>query len=261
LSHAGYFTSPATNINTLRALASETNSAYSVEYRVHSYLAANCSQCHRPGGAGLGAWDARIVTPLSQAGIINGLLYNDFGDTNNHVIAPLSLAHSILFRRISTRGSGQMPPLDSTVLDTNAINLLNTWITSQLAGYQSFADWQLTHFGSATTPDAGLDADPDADGAQNWLEYLTGTDPLSAQDVWDLSVRLRSGIIEIAFPQIANLGFQVEWTSSLTQPVVWQPLDAPGNSPAFPAANSTSAFEEPVSAETLRFYRVRVLQP
>jgi hypothetical protein len=154
-----------------------------------------------------------------------------------------------------------MPPLDSTVPDTNAINLLNTWITTHLAAYQSFADWQSAHFGSATAPEAAPDADPDADGAQNWLEYLTGTDPLSAQDVWDLSVQPRDGGIEITFPQIANLGFQVEWTSSLTQPVTWQPLDIPGNSPTFPAANSTSAIKESVAAVPLRFYRVRVLQP
>ena len=36
--------------------------------------------------------------------------------------------------RISTRGISQMPPLASSVLDTQAIALLSRWITNDLAG-------------------------------------------------------------------------------------------------------------------------------
>jgi len=66
LSAAGYFSSPVTNdVQSLLALASETNAAFSLEFRARSFLAANCSQCHQPGGAAQRAvWDARITTPL-----------------------------------------------------------------------------------------------------------------------------------------------------------------------------------------------------
>src|SRR6267378_4086813 len=69
LNRVGYFSSPVTNVNTLRALAPATNTAVSLDYRVHSYLAANCAQCHQPGGSGQALWDARITTPTVQAGI------------------------------------------------------------------------------------------------------------------------------------------------------------------------------------------------
>jgi hypothetical protein len=39
-----------------------------------------------------------------------------------------------LLTRISTRGPGQMPPVGSTVLDTQVIALLSRWITNDLAG-------------------------------------------------------------------------------------------------------------------------------
>ncbi|TMP97251.1 MAG: hypothetical protein E6L09_13550 [Verrucomicrobia bacterium] len=71
LNRAGYFSAPVAHVNTLRALASPTDAAVSVDYRVRSYLAANCAQCHQPGAVAQGNWDARVTTPLSQAGIIN----------------------------------------------------------------------------------------------------------------------------------------------------------------------------------------------
>ena len=159
LSRVGYFSSPVTNANTLRALAHPTNTAYSVDYRVHSYLTVNCAQCHQPGGTALGGWDTRITTPLSQSGIINGELNNNRGDTNNRVIAPGSLEHSMKLTRTATRGSGQMPPLDSTVLDTNAIHLLSAWITFEIlscAGVRTLL-WCLRNFGDTILDDFRLD--------------------------------------------------------------------------------------------------------
>jgi glucose/arabinose dehydrogenase len=137
LSNAGYFNTPVTNNPaTLLALAASTNIAYSLEFRARSFLAANCSQCHQPNGtAGESLWDARITTPTSQAGLINGVLINNFGNTSNYVIVPLSPAHSVLLTRDSTRDLGhnpsiQMPPLDSYLVDSADTNLLTQWIMS-----------------------------------------------------------------------------------------------------------------------------------
>lgn len=136
-SAAGYFSAPVTNnVHALTALATATNTAYSLEFRARSFLAANCSQCHQPGGTAQRAnWDARITTPTLSANLINGTAANDFSDTNNVIIAPQSPAHSILLTRIATRDLGslpsiQMPPLASTLVDTEAVQLITDWINS-----------------------------------------------------------------------------------------------------------------------------------
>ena len=159
------------------------------------------------------------------------------------------------------RGTGQMPPLASTVLDTNAIHLLSSWITNDLTRFQSFADWQTARFGSTTAPNAAPAADADNDGANNLLEYLTGTDPMAGGDEWGISVRRSGNSVEISFAQIANLGLQVEWTLSLSPPVVWQPLDVPGNSPSYPPNTFTASISDPISGAPFKYYRVRVIEP
>ena len=132
LSEAGYFETHVTEVGHLLALANPTNTQVSLELRARSYLAANCVQCHQPGGTGAGYWDARITTPLAQAGILNGLLINNGGDTGNRVVVPGDRGHSMLLSRVAMRGSGQMPPLASTVVDTLSVDLLSQWIRDDL---------------------------------------------------------------------------------------------------------------------------------
>ena len=258
---ARYFSNAVSNRYLLPALAPATNDAVSLEFRVRSYLAANCAQCHQPGGTGLGLWDARIATPLSQAGIVGGALNNDGGDPENRVVAPGSPGHSVMLARISTREAGRMPPLDSTVRDPAAMDLLGAWITNDLARYQPYADWQTARFGSTNAPDAAPDADPDADGANNLLEYLTGTDPMTYGDAWKIDPWRNGESVEISFPQVANRGFQVEWAPDLNSPASWRPLDVPGNRPFYSATNFTATLTDVLTNAPLRFYRVRVFEP
>ncbi|HEV2694629.1 MAG TPA: PQQ-dependent sugar dehydrogenase [Verrucomicrobiae bacterium] len=137
LSAAGYFTTPVTNdVHSLLALAAATNTAASLEFRARSFLAANCSQCHQPGGAAQRAtWDARITTPTSAASLIKTVPANNLGDTNNFIIAPGSLTNSILLTRMATRDLGslpsiQMPPLASNLTNAAATKLISDWIST-----------------------------------------------------------------------------------------------------------------------------------
>jgi len=261
LSAAGYFNTNVAGIHTLRALAHPTNDGVSLEYRVRSYLAANCANCHQPGGSALALWDGRIATPTFAAGIINGALINHGGDTNNHVVTPGALDHSVLLTRLAMPGPLRMPPLDSSVTDTQAIALVSAWITNDLPSYQSFADWQIAKFGSTNAADAAATADPDQDRASNYLEFLTATDPLGAGSVWTLQIHRAGDLVQLEFPQQANRAFEVQSTKSLTVAPVWSPLDVPDNTPFFAATNRTATIADPLNSGLLRFYRVRVFEP
>jgi len=259
LNQAGYFSSNVTAIHTLRALAAATNTAWSLEYRVRSYLAANCAQCHQPGTDCLAKWDGRITTPTAAAGIIDGkLVFPVAADPNGRVISPGSLEHSMIFYNIANL---KMPPLATTVVNVEAVNLLSEWITNGLANYQSFADWQLAFFGSTNLPAAAPDADPDGDGASNQLEYLVGSNPLLPGDAWRISIQLKASSVQILFPRLANRAFEVQWTTNLLDATSWVALDQPDNRPFFSSTNGQTTIEDVTTAASARFYRVRVYEP
>jgi len=261
LSLAGYLSQPITNLYLLRSLASATNDAVSLEYRVRSYFAANCVQCHQPGGpAALATWDARISTPGPLNGIINGPLNNNFGNPNNHVVTPGSLTNSILFQRVANLGTAHMPPLATSVVNTQAVALLAVWITNDLPNYLSYQTWQSNYFGATNAASAGQLADPDGDGAKNYLEYLTGTVPTNAASAWRISVAQNNGAVQIVIPQIANRAVEVQATTNFLDSLSWSALNLPANAPFFPASNRTTVVSEP-TAGAAKYYRVRVFEP
>ncbi len=133
LTAAGYFTAPPPPLPSLPALAALADEAASVEWRARSYLAVNCAPCHRPGGPGLGFFDARLENPTSLAGLVNGALNDTRVDPENRVLVPGSLDRSVLLQRQSVRGPGQMPPLSSNLADHAGSELLARWI-AQLTG-------------------------------------------------------------------------------------------------------------------------------
>jgi glucose/arabinose dehydrogenase len=131
LAAAGYLSSPTTPAAaTLPALAPADHPTASLEWRVRSYLDANCASCHQPGGPALGHWDARSSIPLALANLINGPLIDNAGDPANRVIAPGDAAHSRILQRIAARDPGQMPPLATNERDLAGESLLAQWIAS-----------------------------------------------------------------------------------------------------------------------------------
>lgn len=115
------------SLTNVPALVRVNDTNFPVEYRVRSYLDANCSQCHRPNGV-VGYFDARFSTPLAKQKLIDGPVANPMNDPLSQVVTPGDLPHSLLHTRINRVGNLQMPPLARNLIDTNAVQAVAEWI-------------------------------------------------------------------------------------------------------------------------------------
>ncbi|MEW6157498.1 MAG: PQQ-dependent sugar dehydrogenase, partial [Verrucomicrobiota bacterium] len=116
---AGLFANSVGDLQSLRRLVPSGNTQASIYSRVRSFFAANCVHCHQPGGGTFALWDARLTTPLAGTRLLDGRLIN-----------PHSLPTSYLYERLTTHGFVRMPPIATSVLDTNAIELIAEWINT-----------------------------------------------------------------------------------------------------------------------------------
>jgi glucose/arabinose dehydrogenase len=101
----------------------------SLEARVKSYLHVNCATCHINEGGGNATMELGLETPVNQMKLINEAASHDkFDIADARRIAPGSPEHSVLYQRITRRGTGQMPPLGSTEVDRKAVKMFAEWI-------------------------------------------------------------------------------------------------------------------------------------
>jgi len=156
-------------------LVNITNTADAPSVRVRSYLDANCSMCHQPGGAGA-FFDARFSTPLVKQNLINGPVANQLGIAGAKVIVPGDTNKSILLHRISITGEGQMPPIARNLVDAKAVAIIAQWISSLRTT-------------TAKLPKNWTDADIGNVGASGEASYLNGLFNVigSGNDIWDVA--------------------------------------------------------------------------
>jgi hypothetical protein len=154
-------------------LVNLTNPNVALELRVRSYLDANCSMCHRPGGAGA-FFDARFETPLRRQNLINGPVANQLAVPGAKVIVPTDLKRSILYHRLSIVGANQMPPLGRNLVDTNAVSVFEKWILA-------------LHAAPPMLPRGWSSQDIGAVGVSGSADYLNGRFNLLASggDIWE----------------------------------------------------------------------------
>jgi len=129
--HAGLF-SPKLRESALPSfakLAPAGDSTRSLEDRARSYLDANCAQCHRPGGV-VAYFDARYDTPLAKQELVNGPVVLDQGIDRPRVVSPNDIWRSILFMRVNSVDTFEMPPLAHETVDKQSVMLLRQWIQS-----------------------------------------------------------------------------------------------------------------------------------
>jgi uncharacterized repeat protein (TIGR03806 family) len=108
-----------------------TGTAGSLAERARSYLHTNCSQCHRPSGPTQANMDLRYSTALADMGVCDvapGL--NNLGITDARLVAPGAAARSVLIARMSRRDAHGMPPIGSSMVDTQGAALLTEWVNS-----------------------------------------------------------------------------------------------------------------------------------
>ena len=103
----------------------------SLEARARSYLHANCSFCHRPGGPTPALMDLRHEIPLAATGACDEPpTLGDLGIPDARIIAPGDPDRSELLSRMSRRDFAGMPPVASRLPDTAGLALIRAWIES-----------------------------------------------------------------------------------------------------------------------------------
>jgi len=97
--------------------------------RARSYLASNCSHCHRPGGLRRTEIDLRYDTDLAQTGTVDvPSQLDDLGRINSRIISPGDAGNSVLPLRMMALDNRRMPPLASGIVDVRGSELLSRWI-------------------------------------------------------------------------------------------------------------------------------------
>lgn len=118
--------------------------------RARSYLHANCSFCHRPGGGAQAAVDFRFAGTLAATQSCGAPpLTTDLGIAGARLIEPGHPELSLIALRMGRRDEYAMPPIASTLVDVAAVAQINRWIAG---------------LGDCTSgPDSDADGVPDSD--------------------------------------------------------------------------------------------------
>jgi uncharacterized repeat protein (TIGR03806 family) len=102
---------------------------FDLDARARSYLHANCSQCHVGAGGGNAKMDLEFTTAREKTEIFDvAPVHHTYSIAEARLISPGAPERSVLVERIARRGPGQMPPLASSLVDHDAVDLLTEWI-------------------------------------------------------------------------------------------------------------------------------------
>jgi hypothetical protein len=253
---AGYFSNVPEPANVLPRHLRPDETAFPVEARVRSYLAVNCAYCHKAGGTGgTSPWDGRPELNLTQTRLINEPAANNGGNPANRLIVPGSTIHSVVLNRVAAaNGFTRMPPLATSEIDQTNVALLTEWIQSTgLTNRQTYADWRVSRFGSANSPEGEPAFDADGDSQSNANEFIAGTDPLTGVSVLRLLQASSGSDVSVSLDLPANRSAQIETSTDLQS---WSLWNVPGNQ-GLPFAGGRLTITGPVP-ESRQFFRARL---
>ena len=98
--------------------------------RARSYLHANCSMCHHPGGNAIVSFYLRRDLPFEKLNTNKGTGIGTFGIQNAKLITPGNPYRSVLMYRMSKLGYARMPYIGSQLVDSKGVALVSKWISS-----------------------------------------------------------------------------------------------------------------------------------
>lgn len=115
--------------DTLR-LVDPHDASQSLDDRARSYLHANCSMCHHPGGNAIVSFYLKRDLPFDQLNTNKGTGIGTFGMQNAKLIVPGDPYRSVVTYRMSKLGYARMPYIGSQVVDSVGVALVSQWIRS-----------------------------------------------------------------------------------------------------------------------------------
>lgn len=197
LEHIGLFTNglPAP-VEQLPATAGMDDVHQALSRRARSYLHANCAGCHRGEGPTQSTMDLRFGTPRAQMNVCNiEPTFGNLGIAGAQLIFPGDPDRSILAARPgSSDPLVRMPPLATSLVHTEGVDLLRAWIASaSVCATSTDSDFDNVPEDADNCPnvanpnqaDANRDGigdacsdDSDGDGLSDVEELALGTDPL-----------------------------------------------------------------------------------
>jgi len=117
----------------LSRLANPADESQPLNLRARSYLHANCAHCHVEAGGGNASVDLDFSSPGEKTKMFDIAAQSNLGTPGAKLIAMGKPAESVVLHRLATRGTGQMPPLGSNVVDAAAVKLVEEWIAKMPA--------------------------------------------------------------------------------------------------------------------------------
>jgi uncharacterized repeat protein (TIGR03806 family) len=102
------------------------------DVRARSYLHANCSICHRPGGESSVTFDLRFDTPFADTDLCDVAPQSgDLGVAGALRIAPGDPSRSVVSLRMKTLDTNvRMPRIGTRVVDEQGVAVIDAWISS-----------------------------------------------------------------------------------------------------------------------------------
>lgn len=120
---------PLAAVESLPAFADPADVGAGRSARARSYLHANCSICHRPGGTGRSGMNLLHQTSLRDMRVVNvPPELGDLGIADARRVAPGDPGRSVLLERMLRLDGTRMPPLASSVVDPVGTSAVDDWI-------------------------------------------------------------------------------------------------------------------------------------